>query len=166
MIKKCDHTGCTKTGTCRAPKSRDLKDYWYFCQDHAAEYNKNWNFYADMSPDEIEDDWEKQTFGTSMKNKDTATKENIDYVNFLNDFISGRSRFDRVASAKSLPSKIVSALKVMNLSISSNWKEIGAKYRSLAKKHHPDIAGHKKENAVEFTKINEAYKVLEKFYKK
>ena len=27
MIRKCDKPGCTKAGTCRAPKSRDLKDY-------------------------------------------------------------------------------------------------------------------------------------------
>ena len=56
MIKKCDKPGCGKAGTCRAPKSRDLKDYWFFCQEHAAEYNKNWNYYADMTPDEIEAD--------------------------------------------------------------------------------------------------------------
>jgi hypothetical protein len=59
MIKKCDKPGCGKAGTCRAPKSRDLKEYWFFCTEHAAEYNKNWNYYADMTPDEIEEDWEE-----------------------------------------------------------------------------------------------------------
>ncbi|MDO5011988.1 MAG: hypothetical protein Q4E56_00515 [Pseudomonadota bacterium] len=97
MIRKCDHTGCNKAGTCRAPKSRDLKDYWWFCQEHAAEYNKNWNFYADMTPDEIEADWERQTFGAPLKDKDTANKDEADYVKFLNDFIMGRSAFDHVA---------------------------------------------------------------------
>ena len=63
MIKKCDHFGCTKAGTCRAPKTRDLKEYWWFCKEHAAEYNKNWNYYANMSPDEINDEWERETFG-------------------------------------------------------------------------------------------------------
>ena len=96
MIKKCDKPGCTKAGTCRAPKSRNLQDYWFFCQEHAAEYNKNWNYYADMTPDEIEADWEKQTFGTELKDKKSANQDASEYVNFLNDFITGRSKFDRM----------------------------------------------------------------------
>lgn len=166
MIKKCDHTGCTKAGICRAPKSRDLKEYWFFCKDHAAEYNKNWNFYANMTSEEIEADWEKQTFGTSLKDKDKANKESAEYANFINDFITGRTRFDHVASAKSLPSKIVSALKVLELPISATWRDVGKSYRVLAKKHHPDTAHHKKNAEAEFAKINEAYKILEKHYKK
>lgn len=166
MIKKCDHTGCTKAGTCRAPKSRDLKDYWFFCQDHAAEYNKNWNFYANMTPDEIEADWEKQTFGSSLKDKNKADADSIDYANFINDFLTGRSKFDKLASKKTLPSKIISALKIMDLPISASLREIGAKYRALAKQHHPDTAKQKKNAEIEFTKINEAYKILQIYFKK
>lgn len=166
MIKKCDHTGCTRAGTCRAPKSRDLKDYWYFCHDHAAEYNKNWNFYSDMTPEEIEADWERQTFGAPLKDKDAANKDAADYAKFINDFISGRGTFDRVASAKTLPSKIVAALKVFDLPISATWREVGIKYRALAKKHHPDIAKNQKTAAAEFTKITSAYETLKKHFGK
>ncbi|MDL2295711.1 J domain-containing protein [Lachnospiraceae bacterium OttesenSCG-928-E19] len=166
MIKKCDHTGCTKTGTCRAPKSRDLRDYWYFCPDHAAEYNKNWNFYADMTPDEIEADWERQTFGAPLKDKDKANKDAADYADFINNFLSGRTMFDLSPKPKSVPSKIVAALKVFELPMSASWREIGAKYRALAKKHHPDTAKNKKDSAVMFAKINDAYKILQTYYKK
>jgi len=166
MIKKCDHTGCTKAGTCRAPKSSDLKEYWFFCQEHAGEYNKNWNFYSNMTPEEIEADWEKQTFGAALKDKDKANKESADYANFINDFITGRDRFDKVSSKKSLPSKIVSSLKVFDLPLSCTWREIGVKYRSLAKQYHPDTSKQKKNTAAEFAKISEAYKILETYYKK
>ena len=166
MIKKCDFTGCTKAGTCRAPKSRDLKEYWHFCQEHAAEYNKNWNFYANMTPDEIEADWETQVFGEPLKDKDTANKDSADYAKFINDFLTGRSSFDQVAPRKSLPSQIITALKVFDLPISASWREIGVRYRALAKKHHPDTARNKKTAAAEFAKISAAYKVLEKHYKK
>ena len=77
MITKCDFPGCTRAGTCRAPKNRDLKEYWNFCQAHAAEYNKNWNFYANMTPEEIEEDWEQQTFGPSTKR---TKQDNSDYI--------------------------------------------------------------------------------------
>ena len=86
MITKCEHPGCTKAGTCRAPKTRDLKEYWWFCKEHAAEYNKNWNYYANMTPDEIDAEWERETFGIADKDKEKANKDEADYINFLNDF--------------------------------------------------------------------------------
>jgi DnaJ-domain-containing protein 1 len=164
MIKKCDHLNCTKAGTCRAPKSRDLKEYWYFCPEHAAEYNKNWNYYADMTADEIEDDWERQLFGTSAKERDTANKDAADYAGFINDFLTGRAAFDKVPAKKSIPAPIVAAFKVFGLPITSSWREIGVKYRTLAKQYHPDTA--KKTAADDFIKITTAYTELKKYFKK
>ena len=166
MIKKCDKPGCTKAGTCRAPKSRDLKDYWFFCQEHAAEYNKNWNFYADMSPEEIEADWERQTFGAPLKDTDTANKEATDYTQFLNDFLHGRSKFDRIPAKNKLPTTVVSALKVFGLGISATWREVGTKYRAMAKQYHPDTATDKKNAATEFARISAAYDILKKHFGK
>ncbi|MDR1337548.1 MAG: J domain-containing protein [Rickettsiales bacterium] len=167
MIKKCDHAGCGKAGTCRAPKSRDLKDYWYFCPEHAAEYNRNWNFYADMSADEIEADWEKQTFGTQLRDKDAANKDAKEYEQFIHSFIAGRAMFDLSPKPKSLPSKIVSALKVLELPISANAREIAARYRALAKQLHPDTARNKKDASADaFAKLADAYKTLQTYYKK
>ena len=94
MIKKCDVKGCPKAGTCRAPKTRELKEYWYFCQEHAAEYNKNWNFYDGMTPEEIEEDWEVRTFGSPIGKR--TQQESADYLKFLSDFINGRSTFDKM----------------------------------------------------------------------
>lgn len=168
MIKKCDHPGCGKAGTCRAPKTRDLKDYWWFCKEHAAEYNKNWNYYAGMTPEEIEEDWERQTFGAPLKDKKQAEQDNADYINFLNDFITGRSSFDKVPPRKStLPSSVVGALKTFDLPITASWREISARYRALAKKYHPDTSTSDKNIAAEnFTKISTAYETLKKHFGK
>ena len=36
------------------PKSRErLNDFYDFCQGHAGEYNKGWNFYAGMTEGEV-----------------------------------------------------------------------------------------------------------------
>src|ERR1700760_2711623 len=52
--RACDHPGCNKAATARAPKSRDmLNEHYWFCQPHAAEYNRNWNFFAGLSEAEI-----------------------------------------------------------------------------------------------------------------
>ena len=166
MIKKCEHAGCTKAGTCRAPKTRDLKEYWYFCQEHAAEYNKNWNFYADMTPDEIEEDWERQVFGAPLRDKADANRDADDYVKFINDFITGRSSFDHRPAPSKVPGPITSALKTLGLSPSASWRDVGVRYRMLAKKYHPDTATDKENAAAEFTKISAAYELLKKHFGK
>jgi len=166
MIKKCDHAGCTKAGTCRAPKSRALNDYWYFCQEHAAEYNKNWNFYADMTPEEIEEDWERQTFGAPLRDRAAANADSADYVKFLNDFITGRATFDRRATMPKTPGPVTAALQTLGLTPTATWRDVGVKYRALAKKYHPDTARDLKNAAAEFTKITAAYETLKKHFGK
>ena len=163
MIKKCDFPGCQKAGTCRAPKTRDLREYWNFCQEHAAEYNKNWNFYANMTPEEIEEDWERQTFGEPIKKR--SEQDSADYIKFLNDFITGRSAFDKMPPKKSLPANIMSAFKTLELPITASWREIAARYRALAKKYHPDTARGELSGS-EFTKISTAYQTLKKHFGK
>ncbi len=166
MIKRCDKPGCGKAGVCRAPKNRDLKEYWNFCKEHAEEYNKNWNYYSNMSESDIESDWEKRTFGSELKDADKAKKDSTDYAKFINDFLSGRETYDHAVSKPVAPSTIISALSVFELGINSSWREISAKYRMLAKKYHPDTNADKPDAAEKFTKISTAYKTLEEYYKK
>ena len=53
-IRICDHPDCHEEGLFRAPKDRSLRSYYWFCLKHVQEYNKNWNYYAGLSPEEIE----------------------------------------------------------------------------------------------------------------
>lgn len=163
MIKKCDWQGCTKAGICRAPKNRTLNEYHYFCKDHAAEYNKNWNYYENMTDSEIEEDWEKQTFGYSTKEKIQVD----DYAKFIQDFLEGRDEFDKIKPKKSeLPTNITGALKTLELPMDAVWTDIATKYRTLAKQYHPDTTKHVDKNiaARAFAAINEAYAVLKKHF--
>ena len=47
-VKLCDRHGCTEKGECPAPKSPNSPDRWYFCQAHAAEYNRGWNYFEGL----------------------------------------------------------------------------------------------------------------------
>ena len=168
MIKKCDFAGCDKAGICRAPKSRELKDYWFFCQDHAAEYNKNWNFYQNMTADEIEKDWEIRTFGSPIKDKDTAKIESGEYLDFLNKFLSGKSGTQTTNYEIKIDSKTINAFKTLELPITAGIREVRASYRRLAKKYHPDTAKKMsaKTAAEKFSAVALAYKKLELYFKK
>jgi len=65
-----------------------------------------------------------------------------------------------------LPTTVVSALKVFDLTISATWREVGTKYRALAKKYHPDTATNKETAATEFARISSAYEILKKHFGK
>lgn len=51
----CDARGCFCPGAHRAPRSRYPEDgYFWFCQRHARQYNRAWNYFRGMSEAEIE----------------------------------------------------------------------------------------------------------------
>lgn len=169
MIKKCDFPGCEKAGICRAPKSRDLREYHYFCKEHAAEYNKNWNYYAGMSDEEMERDWEQRTFGAPLKDKETAAADTAEYLDFLRGFIGARGGISSAPRKRAGPSSaVVAALGIFDLPVTSTWKEVQSQYRRLAKKYHPDTAKslNKKSAASTFATLSSAYHTLEKYFKK
>ena len=51
-MRLCDREGCNEIGDRPAPKAPNSPERWYFCEAHAAEYNKNWNYFAGLSPEE------------------------------------------------------------------------------------------------------------------
>lgn len=167
MIKLCEHPGCKKPGTCRAPKTRELKEYWHFCQEHAAEYNKNWNYYDGMTDAEMEADWESRVFGAPLKEPHKTHMNADDYVKFINQFLSGRDTFDRTPAPKrALPSPVITALKIFDLPVTASWSDISARFRALAKQYHPDTAHNKADATIKFTQISNAYELLKQHFGK
>ena len=54
--RKCSFENCPNDGEFKAPSSpKELKRYVWFCLKHVKEYNKKWNYFSDMSADEIEE---------------------------------------------------------------------------------------------------------------
>ncbi|MDR1071630.1 MAG: J domain-containing protein [Rickettsiales bacterium] len=159
IVKKCDHPGCGKAGICRCPKDRTLSDYWRFCQTHAAEYNKNWNYYAGMTADEVEKEWERDTFGGAVSGDAAAA---ADYQKLLRDFLSGGAKGR--PRARTVPNDVLAALKIFDLTIVDNWAAVQKKYRILAKREHPDTG--KSKDQSRFVKISAAYQTLKKFFEK
>ena len=51
-LRLCDREGCSEIGDRPAPKAPHSRERWYFCEAHAAEYNKNWNYFAGLTQEE------------------------------------------------------------------------------------------------------------------
>src|SRR5579883_1271436 len=50
----CQWRNCGKRGSHRAPKGRASEgEYYYFCRDHVALYNKSYNYFAGMNDEEV-----------------------------------------------------------------------------------------------------------------
>src|SRR5580704_13585091 len=59
--RACDCPGCSGIGDYRAPKTRALNDYYFFCLDHVRQYNAAWDYFAGMTGGEIEAQIRKAT---------------------------------------------------------------------------------------------------------
>src|SRR3972149_5462739 len=54
-VRPCMASGCREAGEFKAPRSRDrINDYMWFCLDHVREYNRSWDFFRGMTPEEVE----------------------------------------------------------------------------------------------------------------
>src|SRR5688500_17395930 len=51
-VRSCDRHGCDAPGDRPAPKSPNSPERWYFCQAHAAEYNRGWNYFEGLSAED------------------------------------------------------------------------------------------------------------------
>ena len=51
-VRLCDRVDCSEVGDRPAPKSPNSPERWYFCEKHAAEYNKNWDYFQGLTKED------------------------------------------------------------------------------------------------------------------
>ena len=55
MKNICDWENCKEIGNYKAPLEKDnSREFRYLCLEHIKIFNKNWNYFSDMSEDQIE----------------------------------------------------------------------------------------------------------------
>lgn len=177
--KSCDVPGCEGLGEHRAPKSRDaLQSYFWFCLDHVRDYNAKWDFFKGMSSGEIENHmyratvWDRPTWRTSKTGGFEEAPRRKIYEHFSGEGVSGRFSMGGEAeddeqahiNISALPHPTIEALATMNLAPPIEWEDVKARYKILAKKHHPDTNKGNKTAEEQFKKISLAYAILKLSY--
>lgn len=142
-VRLCDRHGCTEPGDRPAPKSPNSPERWYFCERHAAEYNRNWNYFEGLSAE------------------DAAARE-ADERRGANGFRQSRHYAWGGPGDGSRSPDEMRALEVLDLDPDAAFDDVRAAYRRLAKANHPDLAGDDPEAAARFQKVQAAYDVLRK----
>jgi DnaJ-domain-containing protein 1 len=167
--RPCDWPACRLGGDYRAPKSRErLREFFYFCLEHVRAYNRAWDFFAGMSQAEIESylredvTWHRPTWPLGSQHEPvTGWRWQDPYHLFLNgeglNGAQGASEWDRRPATQG---KTARMLAVLELAPGATRAELKARYKQLAKRHHPDLHGGDKRAEERLKLINEAYTYL------
>jgi hypothetical protein len=156
----CDMPGCLNQGEYRAPKSRThLNEFHWFCLEHVREFNASWDYYKGMSPGEIEQQlradtaWQRPSWPLGRLGQTASMMEEE-----LHAFTFGARHSP--PPAPSAPPELREALGVLGLAWPVSMAAVKAKYKELAKRHHPDANGGNKASEEMLKSINLAYATL------
>lgn len=164
--RPCEWDGCDAPGECRAPKSpNQLRSYYWFCQPHAAAYNKAWNFFDGMSAEEAELYRVEAVTGHRPTWKIGITPQQAEQQVAAKLFaMTGEGIFaDYAEQTPAISRQTRTCLKELELTFPTSKQAVKKQYKQLVKQHHPDTAeAHQDAEAAaeRFRRISEAYKFL------
>jgi len=184
--KPCEWADCSRPATAKAPKSREQIDQFYnFCQAHAAQYNKNWNFYSGMSEGEIRaaqeneamtggrPTWDMKISRNSRVAAAAAGKDNPaasaggswqDSYGLFGRRVNDTGPTGPVMSeAEARMGKLErQAIADLGLKPGANKEEVKARYHELLKRFHPDTNGGDRATEAKLQNVIRAFKTLKK----
>jgi len=140
-VRLCDREGCDRPGDRPAPKSPNSPERWYFCEEHAGEYNRNWNYFEGLTAEEA-------AAREEADRRDTSGFADAKYYAWGGPGDGTRSRDE------------MRALAVLELDSDSSFEEVKAAWRRLAKANHPDARPGDAEAAERFRAAQAAWDVL------
>lgn len=141
QVKMCDRHGCDQPGNCPAPKSPNSKERWYFCPEHAGEYNRNWDYFQGL-------DAEERASREKAEQRDAGGFQGAAFYGWGGPGDGSRSRDE------------MRALAVLELESDADFEAVRKSWRRLAKENHPDVRPGDAAAAERFQAIQAAYDVL------
>lgn len=140
-VRFCDRVGCERQGNCPAPKSPNSPERWMFCEEHAAEYNKGWDYFAGLTAEEA------AKREADEKRDASGFKESAHY-GWVGPGDGSRSRDE------------MRALELLGLDPDADFDEVKKAWRRIAKETHPDVRPNDADAAKAFQAGQAAFDVL------
>ncbi|WP_427969319.1 J domain-containing protein [Altererythrobacter sp.] len=140
-VRLCDRHGCEEPGNCPAPKAPNSPERWFFCQQHAAEYNAKWDYFEGLEKAEAEE------------RAKAERAESAGYAEASHYGWAGSGDGSRSADE-------MRALELLGLESDAEFNAIKKAYRARAKEVHPDVKPGDEEAARQFQSLQLAYEVL------
>ncbi|MDP3383656.1 MAG: J domain-containing protein, partial [Phenylobacterium sp.] len=156
-----------------------MNEHYWFCQPHAAEYNRNWNFFAGMSEGEIKARQEQeQTTGGRPTWDFKASRNSRESATFTKNFARGKGGYQdpfnlfghggahgpgpQAQPARRLGKIERNALADLDLDDNAEGPAIRARYTELVKRCHPDANGGDRSAENKLQRVIKAYQALRK----
>ena len=140
-VRLCDRAGCTAPGICPAPKSPNSPERWMFCQDHAAEYNRGWNYFEGLTEEE------------AAKREQRERAEAAGFTTSKHPQWADRGDEGRSGDE-------IRALDVLGLDSDASFDDVRKAWRALAKDTHPDVRPDDADAAKRFHAGQAAFEIL------
>lgn len=140
-VRMCDRDGCDQPGDRPAPKSPNGTERWYFCEAHAGEYNRGWNYFEGLNAEEA-------AAREADEQRDASGFRQAQHYAWGGSGDGTRSRDE------------LRALDALELEVDAGFNDVKAAWRRLAKANHPDIRPGDAAAAERFRKVQAAYDVL------
>lgn len=160
----CAWPGCTAAGDYPAPQSqRELRAFIWFCLEHVREYNKNWNYFAGMNEHEIEahrradTTWHRPSWRFGTGHVDETSRFRDPFGFFRDADPAGGAR---EGAAGGPVGKAAAMLAVLDLEAGFTLEELKRRYKTLVKRHHPDLHNGCRIAEERLKEINAAYTYL------
>lgn len=161
--RACAWPDCDRVGEFRAPRSRDsLRDYQWLCLEHVRAFNREWDYFKDMSAGEIdrhrrEDTvWHRPTWRCSVKGFGPYIHDPLGILGEHVDLDTGPSD----AAMRRFEPRTERMLQRLGLDGRAELADVKQRYKVLAKRHHPDLHGGDRAAEERLKLINEAYTYL------
>lgn len=169
--RACDRIGCVRAGAHRAPKSRErANEYWFFCREHASEYNRNWNYFEGMSEaDFINFQAAEEVGHRPVWSFKPGRNERLSASRFWRAagpgdsfglFGGARARAEAPERRRRVSRLQAMALEVLSLDESADSVTIRTRYAELVKRWHPDSNGGDRSHEALLQKAVQAYQTL------
>lgn len=143
-VRICDRAGCSEKADHPAPKAPQSPEKWWFCEVHAAEYNRSWNFFEGMSDADA----------AQYAKEESAAERG---------FSQSRSNiygWGGAADESGFSATEKAALAALDLDTDADWTAVKKNYRRLAKELHPDRNPGDSTAQDRFQEVRAAYDLL------
>ncbi len=178
MFPACEWPGCGKPAGHRAPKGRGHEgEYWRYCLDHVRAYNQSYNYFAGMGDEAVQafqkdavtghrPTWRMgqnggrrgsgaKTFG----DKDFSGFEWSDPFRMFGD-LGNQTRSGPEPDRPVVRNAERKALHTLGLETGATRTEIKSRFKTLVKRHHPDVNGGDRSTEDRLKDVIQAYNYL------
>jgi len=167
----CNWPDCDNEAEHRAPISRDnMKNFKWFCRQHAKQYNKSWNYFLGMTDDEVEADvredtvWNRPTWPIGGPTRqDGPVFDGMAFHDPFDIFDGGRHKPKEFEPEPGIDPALRRAISILEYDGPMALDGIKARYKALVKRYHPDANSGANTSDEKIKQINQAYRIILEF---